>query len=938
MTVKSITSGFSSPALAMLALMLSGILHGCNTSDIKVDASTLKRPKHILGTGINTVGDEFAAGLDAQNVEVNAADSLLFTSNVSGREVVYGARFNSKGPDDSLAVSQIKVHDMPTMFVRNTGTLTRGKRSLVFATSAAIDTAVGVAISRQRGIVGGTDLFEKVKGADPRNIIELNSPAWDAHPSIATNEDEKSEVIVFSSDRLDTLGGFSAPYEYAEHVLANGTKRKGNSDIYIAFRSTDSTKWSAPVNFADIQIVDSINTPANEYSPYLYCLDGSPHILFASNRAGNYNIYDAELKIDWQTRAANKPWMPSVVVERVTMYPMSADSINTTYDEVFPYVKPPYILFSSNRFAVQRPDTAKALGYGGLDIYATNAEVFCIKAPKKETPSIVYKTYTVDSIAMPNIIPVKIDTVYGNLQYDVVVVNTATGTSDIQDCSLKVTVNDQVVHNTGKLAYSLSETMTGKPAGFRINAQATSTLRRTPCNEKEPVLTHYSHVALRKRSAAVKVRSKQVYRDSILQDKPIPVRRPWRLYDTLKKGVIFQGTLRPELREAIDLTEDGRMRVGRDTTIMVDSIPNPRIQRYTSNVRVVDSVFTYDSSIVACSFAPGQSLASMFGDLVVPQKFLTTFDGREVSRKDIDVVIHDTIFLVPQYDKAPVCDTLFGPPVNDEVRNVPYFQTAFWEVNTSNGYRQHMARLRDGDLEEASFVELNWRNRYWGNRTGNEVPERLTRRREDYRAKARIIDASINRMSTSTSDMLAQFWNRDANTPEAKLIVSMRAYSDIRPISVGKFISDSSIRYVATSFDEGGQNFTKPTYVSVAPGATLVGDNNDTLSKLRAYYGFQAVYAKLSQDSLLRSLRAQGLVLLPTDANSAAEYERMMKTARVIVLAEGRYVDTSVNPEIKSYQAGENSYYDLDGVRRVDVHVRRVNLRNDQWVLPECCR
>lgn len=913
----------------------TAVLIGCGSTNT-IDGSQVMRPKHVLGTAINTRGDEFAAGLDPKMADVYVIDSLLFTSNIRGREVVYGAALEVEGQTDSLSVSPVKLHDMPTMFVRNTGTLTRGMRSLVFATSAAIDTAVGAAISRQRGIVGGTDLFEKVRYTDPRNITELNSPAWDAHPSIGLHEAEKTEVIVFSSDRLDTTGGFSAPYEFAEHKLKNGLMRKGNADIYIAFRHVDSLRWSAPINFAEIQTVDSVNTPSNEYSPYLYCLDGTPHVLFASNRTGNYDLFEAELRIDWRERTPERPWLPNVMIERVTRYPQSNDSINTDDDELFPFVKSPYIYFSSNRFEKRKGDTAIAVGYGGLDIYATKTEVLCMKEPvvvQTDSPLVAPDTTTPPA---PSI--VKIDTVYGTLSYDVVVINTATGKPDAQAVTLSVTVNDNIAHNSSEPTYKLVQPLAGMPNGVRIRAQATSTLNRTPCNEKDPVLTHYSHVALRKRSAATRVRTKQIYRDSIIQDKPKLVSRSRRLYDTLAKGQIFQGTLRTKLREAIDLTEDGRMRVGRDTTVMVDSIPNPRIQRFTYSIRVVDSVFTYDTSIVACSFSQGRSIASMFGDINVAQTLLTTFDGREVSRKDIDVVIHDTIFLVPQYDKAPVCDTLFGPPVNDEVRNVPYFQTAFWEVNTSEGHREHLNRLRNGDLEGAYFVELNWRNKYWGNRQGNQVSDRLLRRREDYRAKARIIDASIQRMSASTSNMLSQFWERDAQNQDAKLIISMRAYSDIRPINVGRFISDSAIRYVSTSFDDKGQNFTSPTYVSVAPGAKLVGENNDTLSKLRAYFGYQTVYAKLSQDSLMRSLREKGLVLLPTDARSPEEYTRLMKTARVIVLAEGRYVDTSVNPEIKAYKSGDSNYYDLDGVRRVDVHVRRINLRNDQWILPECCR
>ena len=58
----------------------------------------------------------------------------------------------------------------------------------------------------------------------------------------------------------------------------------------------------------------------------------------------------------------------------------------------------------------------------------------------------------------------------------------------------------------------------------------------------------------------------------------------------------------------------------------------------------------------------------------------------------------------------------------------------------------------------------------------------------------------------------------------------------------------------------------------------------------------------------------------------------------MIVLAEGRKVDMSVKPKTRAYVGDEDDYYDLDAVRRVDVHVRRVDLRSASWVVPECCR
>jgi hypothetical protein len=79
------------------------------------------------------------------------------------------------------------------------------------------------------------------------------------------------------------------------------------------------------------------------------------------------------------------------------------------------------------------------------------------------------------------------------------------------------------------------------------------------------------------------------------------------------------------------------------------------------------------------------------------------------------------------------------------------------------------------------------------------------------------------------------------------------------------------------------------------------------------------------------------MVITPTDGYNVNQYDEKIKKARVIVLAEGKYVDTSVIPEVSGYKRSENSYYDLDSVRRVDVSVRLINLRPDLYAFPDCC-
>ena len=325
------------------------------------------------------------------------------------------------------------------------------------------------------------------------------------------------------------------------------------------------------------------------------------------------------------------------------------------------------------------------------------------------------------------------------------------------------------------------------------------------------------------------------------------------------------------------------------------------------------------------------SALTRFEPLRIPRVMVKAEDSCKTT------IVHDTIRLFAQYGQSPCCINVDSVIVFGAQRNVPYFQTAFWEVNTSKGYAEHMDRRRDGDLKEASWIELNYRNKYWGNRGEIDRSDLMAMRRADYREKAKIIDRNIQNMVDSTSDLLKKFWKIYEKNDTAKVIITMTAYSDIRPIGNGSYISDNDVKYISSSFDTVKYQFSNSQAIDIKSGASLKGEDNDTLSKLRAYYGYQAVMNELSKDSLFSILKSKGMVLTPTDGLSANQYDEKIKKARVIVLAEGKYVDTSVIPEVSGYKRSENSYYDLDSVRRVDVSVRLINLRPDLYAFPDCC-
>ena len=879
-------------------IVVTLVLVGCDSaSDLPPNRRSL-RPVGAFGRAVNTKGDEFAAGYESTRQD----SFLMFTSNVSGRETVYRVPLPRVATDDSVRTMGAPYHEMPSALARNTGTVASNNHTTVFAISAAVQKDLARILKTSGAVVGGSDIFERRQGGETRNIEELNSSAWDAQPAISVLKN--AEVMIFSSDRMST-DGFSAPYEGAEYQLKDGRVIRGNADLWYSFRTLGSERWSEPRNFRPIQTLDSVNTPANEYSPFLYCIDGTPHLLFASNRSGNYDIYDASIEID----AARQ----RMSVRSVKRLPDGRDAVNTEAREMFPFVPFPHntaasqlLVFSSDRFSTRDSMAALREGAGGLDLYRMTTQMMCEVPDTTPKPPVITR---------------------GSIRYILTVIDGSTGQPTVRESFM----NTMITGKNAKISLQASDRdidFVIPPTDSIIDGDLVtfesiggSTYNKRPCTEREPIITSYARRMISDRIRKVSPRQRIVTYDTTMQDAAIPVRRVVRLYDTLKLGQEYVPS--SKRREFVEATSEGRLRIGRDTTVTVDSLPPQRTIVRQRTEFYNDTTFHYDTTYIPAS------------DIRVPS-VLTSSRSLVVRRPQRDTVIHDTVIVYPVMEAGAPCQQIFA--TSDSVRNVPYFQTGFWEVNNSTGYERHLDRLRKGDLEDASWIELNWRNKYWGSRAPGEVSERLIRRRTEYRKKAQIIDDNIDNLVERTSQMLKRFWRDHADDPNAKVIVSMMAYSDVRPIMAGRFISDTSVRYIAASYDSVGQSFGTPIAVGIRPSASLVGVDNDTLSKLRAYFGYTAVHERLAKDSLFSALRDKGLVVLPTDATTPEEYLQRVRSARIIVLAEGRKVDMTVNPRVRGYVGDDDDYYNLDAVRRVDVHVRRIDLRSASWVLPECCR
>ncbi|MDN4166277.1 OmpA family protein [Cytophagales bacterium LB-30] len=107
--------------------------------------------------------------------------------------------------------------------------------------------------------------------SEPKNMgININSVAWDSHPSLSPNED----TLYFASDRM---GGF------------------GMSDIYYTYK-TGNGEWSPARNLGPV-----VNTRNNEVSPFYH---PSYHVLYFSSNGhkpnfGEFDIYKSLKKANF---------------------------------------------------------------------------------------------------------------------------------------------------------------------------------------------------------------------------------------------------------------------------------------------------------------------------------------------------------------------------------------------------------------------------------------------------------------------------------------------------------------------------------------------------------------------------------------------------------------------------------------------------------------
>ena len=216
----------------------------------------------------------------------------------------------------------------------------------------------------------------------------------------------------------------------------------------------------------------------------------------------------------------------------------------------------------------------------------------------------------------------------------------------------------------------------------------------------------------------------------------------------------------------------------------------------------------------------------------------------------------------------PICFPNFP---NCIVRDsVPCFQTGYWEVNSTENLHEFLKDLESGSSvlgnKNMSFIELNPYNARYRDKRGKQLKSATTEKYEQYARN--IVDPSIKRIVHTIVEKIEEFerFRDEAAGIDAdfRLHIEMTAYSDARDILSGFYVGDQVKFYsvVKNMYLNNEELIGSPGELSnttenrnfdvkkvMIENHDKIDKMNDTLSKLRAFYGYQAIMSSLNSEN-----------------------------------------------------------------------------------------
>jgi len=888
-----------STSFLILSLVIACLLSSC-----------IEQKKTMLPPGnveeVNSPKNEFAPVFHPLT-----KDSLMYiTSNQRGNEVLhkYVKKENKFNPSEEATTpllpslyDKISSNDGTVAFFSNKfGDPISNKRGFIASTFdmySRFPNQEKIKFNKELYHIGGTDLYEFSELSGTMSItnygIPLNSEFWDSQPTVAQSGD--TAFVVFASDRPSNGIGFSNPFERTIEKDSMIMNSKGNSDLYYAFGINGT--WVVK-NFSDVLGNITVNTDSNEYSPFLYCVENKfcssaqpATLLYSSKTSGDFQIHEADIVIDFSRQ--------QVIVDNVNVL---STPINSTSDDYFPFVPLPHtneinsIYLSSDRFSQKGGQYESK---GGFDIYKFQYSKPC------RAPQIQYSVVFVDE-TNPMEAPLgPFEVTLKNSIGEIIQSNSTNPSTFTLECGTKYSVSAKSLHD---------------------KIECTPGVRTISHYASKKIVHGYPIVTSKEmlRTIDTVEGAKITYSfDSIFTISKLGIAEGEK-FKSKPESIVFSIEFE---KDSVMVTE---LRIKKNEHIL----GGKRIQLKRKEL-VYDSIPTVDTIYFPVYKEPILSKLSM------NKGYFELYPAH-------DSTIIDTIYLLPQYYNFPPCKWEFSRNIIDEYRkNVPYFQTGFWEVNTSKNFQDHKKLLASKEFNDASFIELQNENKYFGIK--GVPPEfkrsrtiKRNRRIQEYQEFAKAVDRNLNDMVEELGNgIIPLFLDIKARTPggsSERLIVQIQAYSDKRPIDKGTYIGEP------VKFTEGEYNPTDKSFsissVNIENNASLIGENNEVLSRLRVYYGYKEVLSRLldsSKYNYLAELHKSGKLLLPDDVSNKEEFEKKLLKAEIVIIAKGKYYDENVVSKVKGYVGKEGDFKAYDDVRRVDLRVDRIEIVGGKIVKPDCC-
>lgn len=358
-----------------------------------------------------------------------------------------------------------------------------------------------------------------------------------------------------------------------------------------------------------------------------------------------------------------------------------------------------------------------------------------------------------------------------------------------------------------------------------------------------------------------------------------------------------------------------------------DTITKQKIITYN------DTIPQFDTSVVKILSANAKTNLTKFANIKTNNNNECAF----IDQNKFINIIYDTLILDPQTYNLPSCEYVTNfDKLQDFNQSVPYFQTAFWEVNTSQNLKRHKKELqKDEKLGRANCIDLNYANTRFGyGRKGVIVDKKIVNRdsiQKNYEDYSTIVDKNLQLMAdTILYDYIANLDKFKKANKKIKLIINLEAFSDIRDADAcdyyGQTVFINNLKYELDKINDKPSRIELET-INLPDGINL-GKKNENLSNLRAYFGLKELLNVLMKNKSFKEMYKTNKIYDPTTTIDDSKLFELLENSDIIFNTYGKGIETNK----------ENSNilkYDLD--RRLNLKIELIEYYNGYISKNKCC-